>query len=394
MEFLRFDAQKCVLCGQCVQICPFAALQVGKQNIEVGDNCRMCGLCVRSCPEQAIKFEQHANEIDKAEWKDFLIFAEQERGEIHPVTYELIGEAQKMAKKVGYEVNCVLVGGNGTKQNAENLIAYGVKKVFVYENEGFTGFRADCYADAIADCIAENKPSSVLIGATSVGRSLAPRLSTRFHTGLTADCTTLDIKPSTDLVQIRPAFGGNIMAQIEITRSRPQFATVRYRVMDSAEKVQNPDGKIIYCKASDEMASSRIKIISSELIEKHKSIEEEEILVVAGRGVRNEKDLQMCYELAEMLGGHIAFTRPMVENGLGDHAYQIGLSGHTVRPKLIITCGVSGAIQFTSCMSGSECIVAINNDPNAQIFQVASYCIVDDLYQVLPRMIERLREEK
>ena len=154
MEFLRFDAQKCVLCGQCVQICPFAALQVGKQNIEVGDNCRMCGLCVRSCPEQAIKFEQHANEIDKAEWKDFLIFAEQERGEIHPVTYELIGEAQKMAKKVGYEVNCVLVGGNGTKQNAENLIAYGVKKVFVYENEGFTGFRADCYADAIADCIA------------------------------------------------------------------------------------------------------------------------------------------------------------------------------------------------------------------------------------------------
>lgn len=394
MEFLKFDAQKCVLCGQCVQNCPFGALQIGKQNIEVGDGCRMCGLCVRRCPEQAIRFEQRENEIDKSKWRDFLIFAEQEHGEVHQVTYELIGEAQKMAKKVGYAVNCVIVGGKGTKENAQKLLDYGVKNVFVYEHEGFKDFRADCYTDAVSDCIAAQKPSSVLIGATTIGRSIAPRLATRFHTGLTADCTTLDIKPSTDLVQIRPAFGGNIMAQIAITRSRPQFATVRYRIMDTAQKVSNPEGKIICCPVSDKMATSRIRIISSEVIEKQRTIEEAEVLVVAGRGIKNQKDLELCRELAKLLNGQLAFTRPMVENGLGEHTHQIGLSGHTVRPKLIITCGVSGAIQFTSCITGSECIVAINNDPKAQIFQVAHYCIVDDLYKVLPQLIEKLRKEK
>ena len=319
----------------------------------------MCGLCVRNCPEKAIRFEQKAKSFDKDKWKNFLIYVEQERGEIHPVTFELIGEARKMAVEVGYQVNCVIVGGKGTKENAEKLLPYGVDNVYVYEHEGFEGFRADCYTDAVADCIAANKPSSVLIGATALGRSLAPRLSTRFHTGLTADCTTLDIRSNTDMIQIRPAFGGNIMAQIGITKSRPQFATVRYKVMDKAEKIKNPHG-----------------------------------LVVAGRGVRNEKDVEMCRELADALGGQLAFTRPMVENGFGDVAHQIGLSGRTVRPKLIITCGVSGAIQFTSCMTGSDCIVAINNDPEAQIFNVADYCIVDDLYQVVPELTELIKNRK
>lgn len=312
----------------------------------------------------------------------------------NPVTFELIGEARKMAVKVGYQVNCVIVGGKGTKENAEKLLPYGVDNVYVYEHEGFEGFRADCYTDAVADCIAANKPSSVLIGATALGRSLAPRLSTRFHTGLTADCTTLDIRSNTDMIQIRPAFGGNIMAQIGITKSRPQFATVRYKVMDKAEKVKDPHGQVIVCPVNEKMADSRIKILSSKVIDKVKSLEEEDVLVVAGRGVRNEKDVEMCRELAEALGGQLAFTRPMVENGFGDVAHQIGLSGRTVRPKLIITCGVSGAIQFTSCMTGSDCIVAINNDPEAQIFNVADYCIVDDLYQVVPELTELIKNRK
>lgn len=386
MEFMKFDIDKCSLCGSCVEKCPFGALTIEGKGIVVSSACRMCGLCVRNCPEKAIRFEQKAKSVNKAEWKHFLIYAEQERGEIHPVTLELIGEARKMAGKVGYEVNCVIVGGEGTKENASRLLAYGVDKVFVYEHPGFEGFRADCYADAVADCIAANKPSSALIGATALGRSLAPRLSTRFHTGLTADCTTLDIKENTDMIQIRPAFGGNIMAQIGITKSRPQFATVRYKVMDKAKKVPHPNGTVIVCPVNEKMVESRIRILSSTVIDKVKSLEEEDILVVAGRGVRNEKDVEMCRELAEALGGQLAFTRPMVENGFGDTAHQIGLSGRTVRPKLIITCGVSGAIQFTSCMNGSDCIVAINNDPQAQIFGVADYCIVDDLYQVVPRL--------
>ena len=394
MEFIRFEAAKCTLCGQCVETCPFGALHMGAKGIVVDEKCRMCKLCVRTCPEKAIKFEQKAKAFDKEQWRDFLIFVEQERGDIHPVAYELIGEARKMAAKVGYKVNCVIIGGAGTAENAKKLPEYGVDKVFVYEHPGFEGFRADCYADAMADCISAVKPSSVLIGATALGRSLAPRLSTRFHTGLTADCTTLDIKPNSDMIQIRPAFGGNIMAQIAIANSRPQFATVRYRVMDRAEKVEHPTGEVVICKVSDDMARSGINILSSRVIDKVKTLEEEDILVVAGRGVRNEKDVEMCRELADALGGQLAFTRPMVENGFGDQAHQIGLSGRTVRPKLIITCGVSGAIQFTSCMTGSDCIVAINNDPEAQIFKVANYCIVDDLYQVVPRLTELVKKIK
>ncbi|MDY3249599.1 MAG: electron transfer flavoprotein subunit alpha [Candidatus Choladocola sp.] len=391
MEFLKFDAQKCILCGKCVDKCPFGALRIEHNGIEVGEGCRMCGLCVRHCPEHAIRFEQKAATVDKESWRDFLIYVEQEQGEIHPVAFELIGEARKMAQKVGYKVNCVLVGAEGTAENGEKLLPYGVDNVYVYEHSGFAGFRADCYTDAVADCIAAVRPSSVLIGATALGRSLAPRLSTRFHTGLTADCTTLDIKPNSDMIQIRPAFGGNIMAQIAIAKSRPQFATVRYRVMDRAERVAHPTGRVVRCTVSDEMTYSGIRILSSEVIERQKSLEEEEVIVVAGRGVRSEKDVEMCRELAEALGGQLAFTRPMVENGFGDTAHQIGLSGRTVRPKLIITCGVSGAIQFTSCMNGSECIVAINSDPEAQIFKVAHYCVVDDLYRVVPEMTELVR---
>lgn len=394
MDLIKFDVKKCTLCGTCVKKCPFGALSIEENGIAVNEKCRMCGLCVRHCPEKAIRFAQKANSADKSLWRDFLIYVEQERGAIHPVVFELIGEARKMAKKVDFKVNCVIVGAEGTKKNAEKLLQYGVSKVYVYEHPGFEGFRADCYTDAVADCIAATKPSSVLIGATALGRSIAPRLSTRFHTGLTADCTTLDIKPNTDMIQIRPAFGGNIMAQIAITRSRPQFATVRYRVMDKATKVKDPVGEIISCEVNDKMAASRIQILESRVIERKKGLEEEDILVVAGRGVKNEKDVEMCRELAAALGGQLAFTRPMVENGFGDQAHQIGLSGRTVRPKLIITCGVSGAIQFTSCMTGSECIVAINNDPNAQIFNVAHYCIVDDLYKIVPRLTELVKNRK
>ena len=354
MEFLKFDINKCVLCGVCVEKCPFGALTIEGNGIVVGDACRMCGLCVRNCPEKAIRFEQKAKSFDKDKWKNFLIYVEQERGEIHPVTFELIGEARKMAVKVGYQVNCVIVGGKGTKENAEKLLPYGVDNVYVYEHEGFEGFRADCYTDAVADCIAANKPSSVLIGATALGRSLAPRLSTRFHTGLTADCTTLDIRSNTDMIQIRPAFGGNIMAQIGITKSRPQFATVRYKVMDKAEKVKNPHGQVVVCPVNEKMADSRIKILSSRVIDKVKSLEEEDVLVVAGRGVRNEKDVEMCRELADALGGQLAFTRPMVENGFGDVAHQIGLSGRSFVPMLIgFGCSVP-AIMATRTLSSER----------------------------------------
>ena len=393
MEFMKFDADKCSLCGICVEKCPFGALTIEGAGIVVSESCRMCGLCVRNCPEKAIQFEQKAKAFNKDDWKNFLIYVEQERGEIHPVTYELVGEARKMAGKVGYEVNCVIVGGEGTKENAEKLLPYGVDHVYVYEDPGFEGFRADCYADAVADCIAANKPSSVLIGATALGRSLAPRLSTRFHTGLTADCTVLDMKENTDLVQIRPAFGGNIMAQIITTNTRPQFATVRYKVMNVAEKTE-PNGEVVTCEVTDEMLESGMEVISTEIVEKIKGIEEEDVLVVAGRGVKKQEDLGLLQELADALGGQLATTRPLVEKGWNDVTKQIGLSGRTVKPKLIITCGVSGAVQFAAGMDGAECIVAINTDAEAPIFKIANYCITEDLYRVVPALTAAVREKQ
>lgn len=394
MSFIHFNADRCDLCGKCIDTCPFNALAMAEHGVVVNESCRMCSLCVKVCPNNAIYFEQKAGAVDKSEWKDFLIYAEQENGSIHPVTFELIGEARKMAAKIGYKVNCLIIGGKGTVENAYELLNYGVDEVFAYEHEGFEGFKADCYTDAAADCISKIKPSSVLIGATSLGRSLAPRLSTRFHTGLTADCTALDIMPNSDMVQIRPAFGGNIMAQILIDDARPQFATVRYRIMDRAEKVSRPIGKVTVCNATDDMTRSRIRVISRAVLEKKKALEDEDIIVAIGRGVKNEEGIAMCEELAGLLGGTIAFSRPMVEKGIGTVARQIGLSGHTVKPRLIITCGISGAIQFTSCMSGAETIVAINTDPKAQIFSVATYCINDDLYSVLPRLIQDLKSRK
>ena len=392
MALLKFDPDKCNLCGVCINKCPFGALSMETEGIDVNEKCRMCGVCVKACPEGAIRFEQKAGSVDKSKWNDILVYGEQTDGKIHPVVLELIGEARKLAKVNNYKVNVVMTGSKGTKENAEELLEYGVSNVYVYEHEGFTGFKADCYADAVADCIASIKPSVVLIGATPLGRSLAPRLATRFHTGLTADCTKLEMKENTDLVQIRPAFGGNIMAQILISDSRPQFATVRYKVMDTAGKVDAPDGRVIMCNVTDDLVKSRIRVSEIEKIVKNKSIEEEDVLVVAGRGVKSEKDVEMVRELAGLLGGQLAFTRPMVEAGFGDTAHQIGLSGRTVKPKLIITVGVSGAIQFTACMNSAECIVAINNDPEAQIFGVAHYCIVDDLYKVIPELIENIKK--
>lgn len=394
MELLNFDMSRCDLCGKCMEKCPFGALRMEKNGITVNEKCRMCSVCVKTCPQQAIRFEQVAKSFDKDKWKGILVYAEQENGTIHPVVYELIGEARKLAAKVGYDVSCVIVGGEGTKKNAETLLPYGVKEVFVYEHPGFEGFKADCYSDAVADCISSIQPSTVLIGATACGRSLAPRLSTRFHTGLTADCTELRMNSNTDLVQVRPAFGGNIMAQIVIANSRPQFATVRYKVMDKAKKVPNPSGRITVCKTTELMVRSGISIVERAAITRTKAIEEEDVLVVAGRGVKTAGDVEMVRELAALLGGQLCFTRPMVESGFGDAAHQIGLSGRTVKPKLIITCGVSGAVQFTACMNAAQTIIAINTDPDAQIFRIAHYRIVDDLYQIVPNLIARIKAAK
>lgn len=337
------------------------------------------------------------------EMNNIFVYIEMEGGKVADVSLELLTKGRELATTLGVKLEAVVLGHNLAGIEKE-LAKYGADTVWVADDPLFSPFRTLPHTAVLCGLIGQEKPQIALFGATPVGRDFAPRVSSALHSGLTADCTQLEIGDHKDaktgteyknlLYQIRPAFGGNIMAQIAIRRSRPQFATVRYRVMDRAERVQNPTGSVVKCTVTDDMARSRIRILSSEVIEKQKTIDEEDILVVAGRGVRSEKDVAMCRRLAEALGGQLAFTRPMVENGYGDQMHQIGLSGRTVRPRLIITCGVSGAIQFTSCMKDAECIVAINSDPEAQIFKTAHYCIVDDLYQVVPRLTALVQNRK
>ena len=389
---LAILSRKCTRCGICAGACPFGAITFGADGPAVGDGCRMCGACMRACPEKAIvRLEPKAPPVDKDAWRDVLVFAEISGGRLHPVVPELLGKARELASRVGYRVLAV-AAGDGIRAQAEELLHWGADEIAVYDDPELGFFRADAYAACVEDYIRFAKPSVVLVGATALGRSLAPRLSTRFRTGLTADCTALEMRENTDLVQIRPAFGGNIMAQIVTEHTRPQFATVRYKVMEPPERRSEGSGTILERRIPADVYASPARRVLVRPVPPARSISDAEILVVGGRGLRRESDLGLIRELAEALGGDWATTRPLVEKGWAPNDRQIGLSGRTVRPRLIITCGVSGAIQFTSCMNASEHIVAINTDGNAPIFDVAHVAIRGDLYSIVPELIRACGE--
>ena len=386
--------RKCTGCEQCVSACPFSAIDMIGGKAQMNAACKVCGLCLKQCPQGAIiRLETKVDSVDKTKWSDILVFAEQSEGSLHPVCLELIGEAQRLAAGKDQKVKAVILGEQ-VEACARELRHYGVDEVHVYEGEELSFFRADAFAACVEDCIKKIKPSVVLVGATALGRSLAPRLSTRFRTGLTADCTQLELKANTDLVQIRPAFGGNIMAQIVTPNTRPQFATVRYKVMEAPKRMEEETGEVLRQRMPKAVRDSRVKLVSTEPVPKAANISDAEILVVAGRGLQKKEDLELVRELAALLGGEYAVTRPLAEKGWESNARQIGLSGRTVRPKLIITFGVSGAIQFTAGMDQAEHIIAVNSDKDAPIFKLAHVCIVSDLYEVLPQMISKLKEKE
>lgn len=376
-----------------VKICPFGALEIKDDKLDINSGCKMCKLCVRKGPEGAVVFiEDEKKEIDKSLWNGIAVYVDHVDGEIHPVTLELIGKARELADKVHQKVYCIAMGDN-IENRVHELLHYGVDKVFLYDDEELKFFRIEPYTSVIEDFINNVKPAVLLVGATTVGRSLAPRVAARFRTGLTADCTILDIKENTDLVQIRPAFGGNIMAQIVTPNSRPQMATVRYKVMSAPERNEECTGEIKYFEIEKDKLKSDIEVKEIKQKPKEHSISDAEVIVVAGRGVKSEKDLEIIKELADLLGGELAVTRPLIENGWADANRQVGLSGRTVRPKLIITCGVSGAIQFVAGMNNADYIFAINKDEKAPIFKIAHYGVVGDIYEIVPKLIEKIKGE-
>ncbi|MBP2663909.1 MAG: electron transfer flavoprotein subunit alpha [Firmicutes bacterium] len=390
MAKIVIDQEKITDPQALLELCPFDALEWDNDYLSINAACKMCKMCVKKGPAGVFTFiEDEVVIIDKSQWQGIVVYVDHMDGNIHPVTLELIGKAKELAAKVNYPVYCLFMGYN-IADKAQELLQYGVDEVFVYDDEELKHFRIEPYAAVFEEFISKVKPSIALVGGTTVGRSLAPRMAARFRTGLTADCTVLDVAENTDLAQIRPAFGGNIMAHIVTPNTRPQFATVRYKVFSPAEKTSSPTGKVTVCTIPKASLVSQIRVLQVKPKEKVKSIEDAEVIVVAGGGIKSSKDMEMLQVLADKLGGMVATTRPLIEAGFADPRLQIGLSGRTVKPKLIITCGVSGAVQFVAGMDSSENIIAINTDENAPIFNVAHYGIIGDLYKIVPDLIERL----
>ncbi|MEX0975313.1 MAG: electron transfer flavoprotein subunit alpha/FixB family protein [Bacillota bacterium] len=335
-----------------------------------------------------------AANLDRKAWKGVMVFAESHEGRFEPVTFELIGKARELADKTGQDVICVAVG-HPLSDITGDLLHYPVDRVLAYDAPEFQHFVAGVYAAALEDAVLLERPSVVLIGATPVGRSLAPRVAVRFRTGLTADCTVLDIRPNGDLVQTRPAFGGNIMATIVTRNARPQMATVRHKVMPRAERLEAPRGALLPKSIAAPQALAgftrhlaAVRVKSETSLPKAESISDAKVIVACGRGIRAKEDLQMFEELADRLGGVLAGSRPLVEKGWLPAARQVGQSGRTVRPDLYIACGISGAIQHVAGMSGSTTVVAINQDKDAPIFETANYALVGDMYEIVGELLK------
>ena len=376
-----------------VKICPFGAISYLNSKLDISSACKMCKLCVKNSDGAINYVEEVKASVDKSLWNGICVYVDHYGEKIHRVTYELCGKAQELAKVTGHPVYALVIGNN-LGNSIEKILHYGVDKVFVYDNPEFEDFRIEPYTAAFCDFINKIKPSSVLVGATNLGRQLAPRVAARQRAGLTADCTVLEMKENTDLVQIRPAFGGNIMAQIISTDTRPQFCTARYKVFNEPKPSETAKGEIVKMDVTDVNLKSDIEIISSENKPKDIDISEADVIVAVGRGAMSESMRGYAKELADLLGGVVACTRPLVEGNIYDAKHQIGLSGRTVKPKFLICLGISGAVQFAAGMKASDCIVAINTDKTSPIFDVAHYAIVGDVNEIVPNLIDRIKEAK
>lgn len=325
------------------------------------------------------------------EYSGVMVFVEQKNKEIHRVSYELLGKARELADQINEEVVCCLCGPSGI--DANELIYRGADKVFhVRDEEIFGDPEVMTYVENVVKIIEKKKPEICLFGATSFGRSLAPRVAATLKCGLTADCTGLAIdEEDLKLVQIRPAFSENILAHIK-SQHLPQMATVRYKEFDEAKRDESRTGEIIDF-SSVAIKNNPIEVLE-EITEEVFNITDARVVVSVGKGLKSPEDLKMIEELAAVLGGVVGSSRPLVEDGFVSKAHQVGYSGNRVKPNLYIACGISGAPQHQAGMKEADMILAINSDPSAPIFNIADYGIVGDLYDIVPQMIEKIKNKK
>ena len=384
--------EKCKGCSICEKNCPFEAITMENKIAVIGAACTGCGVCVEKCPFKAIEKTEEEREVkDLSAYKDVWVFAEQRDGVIMPVVIELLGEGKKLANEVGCNL-CAVLCGHHVEGLADQLFEYGADKVYVADHEELATYRTDAYTKVINDAIEEYKPEIVLLGATHIGRDLGPCLAVKANTGLTADCTKLEIDPEDKKIkQTRPAFGGNLMATIVCPNHRPQMSTVRPGVMEKAAFEEGRKGELIKLNVEFKEGDIRTKVL--EIVKTMKdtvSLTDAEIIVSGGMGLGKPEGFELLKQLADKLGGIVAASRAAVDAGWIDHAYQVGQTGTTVKPKIYIACGISGAIQHVAGMQNSEQIIAINTNENAPIFEIADYGIVGDLYKVIPAIMEAL----
>ena len=386
---------KCKGCTICLKNCPFDAITMENKIAVIGQACTSCGVCIEKCPFDAIeKIEEVKEIIDLNAYKGVWVFAEQRENEIMPVVLELLGEGRRLADEVGTEL-CAILCGSNIGSLVDEIFAYGADKVYVADNKELATYTTDGYTKVISEAIKAYKPEIVLLGATHIGRDLGPCLAVKVNTGLTADCTRLEIDPEDKKIkQTRPAFGGNLMATIICPNHRPQMSTVRPGVMDKAEYDSSRKGEVITLDVTFKEGDIRTKVIKIvKTVHDAVSLTDAEIIVSGGMGLGKQEGFELLKQLSDKLGGTVAASRASVDAGWIDHAYQVGQTGTTVKPTIYFACGISGAIQHIAGMQHSDYIVAINKNESAPIFEVADLGIVGDLYQVIPAIIEELDKQ-
>ncbi len=409
IEVAEMIPDQCIGCQACVGECPVGAIEMSPEGVAVinPELCVGCGKCAQVCPVGSIRFERkrrasppeklpQKGEEHPAEFRGVAVFVETRDGAAAQVSWELAGKGRDLAAKRNTKVLGVLLG-HEIQEVAKEAVAYGCDEVHVIDDPALETYSSQAYGQALTDLCRQVMPEIVLIGATPLGRDLASITATILETGLTADCTELNIDEETGvLLMTRPAFGGNIMATIYCQKQRPQMSTVRPRVFPLPERQGNREGEIhVHPWAPPAVKKAEVVNFVPEISELGSvDIGRAPALVVAGKGACEPASMPLLQELADLVGGVVACSRPVVESGLMPYERQVGQTGKTVAPRLYVAVGVSGAVQHLVGMQGSQKIVAINSDPDAPIFQVANVGLVGDYHEIIPALIAELKKRK